>query len=271
MPARRMKVWNVILGLAAYKDGRFIPCGSAILIGPSLALTATHVVDQPFDRRDFDSHLTDDTEFGMVAIQRIDNNEDALCWRVKVAYRYPVPANNEEDDRPIDISLIQLEPLPPLIPDLEDFRPWHAEINVAPPVVGAKIAAYGFTDTLLQEHFEPEAYLCTNRNIRAEGTVTNVFFPHRDRGFLPFPCFEVSCDFLPGMSGGPIFNDRDQVCGIVSSRGIPGISYGSILWPILGVQISGRYYWIWLVAGSSAPGITIALRYILPKIIGFQA
>jgi len=160
MSARRMNVWNVILGLAAYKDGSLYPCGSAVLIGPRLALTATHVVDLPFKYCDFDLHLPRKAEFGFVAIQRINNNKNALCWRVKIAHRFPVSSEDQENDRPIDVSLIQLEPLPPLIPDLEDFRRWYAEINVVPPVVGARITAYGFTDTLFQEDLDSESYLC---------------------------------------------------------------------------------------------------------------
>lgn len=237
MSTRRMNVWNVILGLAAYKDGSLYPYGTAVLIGPRLALTATHVVDLPFKYCGFDSPLSRKAEFGFVAFQRINNNKNALCWRVKTAHRFPVSSDDEENDRPIDVSLIQLEPLPPLIPELESFRHCYAEINVLPPIVGANVTAYGFTDTLLQEELDSETYLCTNRNTKTVGTVTNVYFPHRDRGLLPFPCFEVSSEFLPGMSGGPIFNDCDQVCGIVSSGGLQGLSYASILWPVLGVRI----------------------------------
>lgn len=239
MASRRTDVWNVILALAAYRDGSLYPCGSGFLIGSSLGLTALHVVDQPFDRRICESLDPNDPDFWVVALQRVNGHDKALCWRVTSAHRFPVPSTDEEDDRPIDVSLIQLTPLPPLVPEHEDFRRWFVEINVAPPSVGSRVTAYGFAESEIEPDSDPDSFVCINSRIKVEGEVTQVFFPHRDRGFLPFPCFEISGDFLPGMSGGPIFNERHQVCGVVSSGGISGISYGTVLWPVLAVELNG--------------------------------
>jgi hypothetical protein len=101
------------------------------------------------------------------------------------------------------------------------------------------VTAYGFAESRIEQELEPNSFVCDKAHVKVEGEVTRVFFPHRDRGLLPFPCFEVCGDFVPGMSGGPIFNQRDQVCGVVSSGGISGISYGTVLWPVLGVEFDG--------------------------------
>jgi hypothetical protein len=175
----------------------------------------------------------------MVAIQRVNNHHQALCWRIVSAHSFPVPSTDEEDNRSVDVSLIQLSPLPPSIPAYEDFRRWFVEINVAPPSVGSRMTAYGFAKSQIKPDQDPNSFICSNAKVKVEGEVTQVFFPRRDHGFLPFPCFEISGDFVPGMSGGPIFNRNHQVCGVISSGGIPGISYGAVLWPVLGVEFRG--------------------------------
>jgi len=42
------------------------------------------------------------------------------------------------------------------------------------------------------------------------------------------------------MSGGPVFNDRNQVCGVVSRGGGFGISWASTLWPALAIRMKGK-------------------------------
>ncbi|WP_137009961.1 S1 family peptidase [Aquitalea aquatilis] len=64
------------------------------------------------------------------------------------------------------------------------------------------------------------------------GRVTNLC--PDGRGNRPSPGFEVEADWRPGMSGGPVFNERGEVIGIVSSslppsdEG-PGIGYATSL------------------------------------------
>jgi hypothetical protein len=87
---------------------------------------------------------------------------------------------------------------------------------------------------------DPDTFDMGHRYCAVEGEVTQVFFPRRDRAVLAFPSFEFRGDVAGGMSGGPIFNDRKQVCGVISGSGsIPGVSYGAVLWPVLGVPIDG--------------------------------
>ena len=57
----------------------------------------------------------------------------------------------------------------------------------------------------------------SNRGQANFGVVKNVYDDYRDRVMLPCPCFEVGASFSPGMSGGPVFDERGRICGVVSS------------------------------------------------------
>jgi hypothetical protein len=245
MAASLMNVRNSMLAVAAYYEDRVYPCGTAFLVGPSLAVTAAHVVDQPFDCRVYSPPDPENPDFGIIAIQRVNKEERGLCWRVESEHRFPAPWTGEDDDyeatRPVDVAVLKLVPLPPLVPELEDWRRSHLEVNVAPPSVGSMVTAFGFTRSDMNaEPIDSTLLMCSNVCRVVQGTVTDVFFPRRDRSMLVFPCFGIEGDFHSGMSGGPIFNDRGQVCGVVISGGIPGVCHGAVLWPILGVEVDGR-------------------------------
>lgn len=72
------------------------------------------------------------------------------------------------------------------------------------------------------------------------GVVKKIYDDYRDKVMLPCPCFEVSAKFSPGMSGGPVFNEQSELCGIVST-GFEGeaSSFVVTLWPSLSEIYSG--------------------------------
>lgn len=231
-------VWNQILGLSAHMEGQLFSCGTAFLIGKRLAMTATHVLDQPFNRRHFDQDAPGADEFGVLACQIIERRETPLLWQVKQMGRYP--SLSKRDDRPFDIGLLALEPFGSVEQKIEHHRDRFLELNVATPKIGMKVVGYGFTNPRWDQDptdIDTSNLRCQFRRI--EGTVVNVHFPKRDEVGMPFPCFQVDADFEPGMSGGPIFNDRQQVCGVISRGSGFGASWGSILWPALAIQVNG--------------------------------
>jgi|ERR1041384_1752602 hypothetical protein len=69
------------------------------------------------------------------------------------------------------------------------------------------------------------------------GEIVKVYPRYRDRGLLNFPCFETNARFDPGMSGGPIWNERGFVCGVICASSDSSHSYGSLLWLALGIVI----------------------------------
>jgi hypothetical protein len=239
MAQRRTDVWNQILALYAYRDGHLVPCGTAFLIGKQLAMTATHVLDQPFDRRAYDPTVLGESSFGVLAQQIIDRRQEPLLWRVKEMGRYPSLA--ESDDRPFDVGLLALEPLGDVQPEIEHHRRWFFELNVATPRVGVRVKAYGFAESACDvSSQQPFTFNSRHSFRRVSGEIVDVHFPKRDAAGMPFPCFQIAADFEPGMSGGPVFNDRDQVCGVISRGGGFGVSWASILWPALAIRMQGK-------------------------------
>lgn len=239
MTDRRTDVWNHIVALAAYTHDCLYPCGTAFLVGKNLAMTATHVLDQPFDRRLHDIPDIAAEEFSVVAIQVINRSPSPLLWRVKSMGRYP--SFSGDNDRPFDVGLLALTPYGEAVPEIETFRGLFFELNVATPRVNTRIVAYGFTKSQLQQNLEtPIEYTLAHTFQRVEATITAVHYPMRDQVGMPFPCFEIDGDFDPGMSGGPVLNDRDQVCGVISRGSGLGISWASVLWPALGISIEGK-------------------------------
>ena len=240
MASRKTNVFNQLLALGALYNEQVHPCGTAFLIGSGVALSAAHVLAQPFDRRvrviaASETHH----DFTMVAQQIVDRRSDTLLWGVVSAHQ--VPSLSDRPDRPIDICVLQLK-RGARHPELEDHRRWFFELNVATPSVGSHVTAFGFAESRIER--DPDAPLtfnCRHAFRKIEGTITRLFIPKRDNVGLPFPSFEVAADFEPGMSGGPIFNDRNQVVGVITRGGIPGVSYGTVLWPALSIEIDGQY------------------------------
>jgi hypothetical protein len=72
----------------------------------------------------------------------------------------------------------------------------------------------------------------------SEGVVTEVYPQSRDSALLSFPSFEMETHFIGGMSGGPIFNEAGEICGLVcSGYDDAPIAYGVVLWPMTGIRI----------------------------------
>lgn len=62
------------------------------------------------------------------------------------------------------------------------------------------------------------------------GIVTDVFPEKRDSSLLSFPSYDVEAHFIGGMSGGPIFNEAGELCGLIcSGYDDAPVAYGVIL------------------------------------------
>lgn len=157
MMQRRTDVWNQILALYVFREGRLFPCGTAFLVGKQLAMTATHVLDQPFNRRDYDPNDLDDCDFGVVAQQIIDRKEVPLLWRVTEMGRYP--SLSESNDRRSTWGSLLLS-------------------HSAPFNQTSKITATGFSNSMLQRQ----------RLVRASAHMDSRSRPvnHRQLNLSPF-------------------------------------------------------------------------------------
>ena len=75
-----------------------------------------------------------------------------------------------------------------------------------------------------------------------EGRVSRIFTQRFAAGYIEGACFEMSGTVLPGMSGGPVFNEAGYVCGVVAAgAGIYSENGGSIvslLYPLVQLDVT---------------------------------
>lgn len=120
-------------------------------------------------------------------------------------------------------------------PMLPDGPICHAMVSRRMPLVGEPVALLGFVAS------QPEFPL-----IDVKGTPHLRFgyvidcYPQGRDAQLPGPCFAVAIGASGGMSGGPAFDERGRLVGIVSSSiedGIEGVAFVSMLIPALSRQV----------------------------------
>ncbi|MGZ9712999.1 S1 family peptidase [Glaciimonas sp. GNP009] len=130
-----------------------------------------------------------------------------------------------------DISFMQAL----LSPDGNPPHSLPVRLNGWQPTIGENVLAVGYSglkpnnevdDNELRALVEDEMY-------GAYGRITKVFPIGRESSNLT-PGFEVEADWRPGMSGGPVFNQRGEVIGIVSRSLAPdgelaGVGYAASL------------------------------------------
>lgn len=239
MTSRKTDIFNVMLAIVAYHEGMLYPCGTGFLVGRGLAMTAAHVLlAPPIGGRTF--RVSNDEEvhpLAMSAFQVIGRGGDPLQWQIKEAYLYP---SLSDDLTPIDAAFVRLEPIGPNRGANEQFRWWWPELNLVPPHVGEEVTSYGFVNSRIERQ-KDESFDCRHASRSSSGLVQQLHTHFRDRSGMAFPCFETSANFEAGMSGGPVFNGREQVCGIVSRGMTDGsVSWASMLWPAMGIRVGGR-------------------------------
>jgi hypothetical protein len=220
------------LALLASRDGYWEAVGSAIVIGPHLALTAKHVLD--YCSRAFgDSYKLKlgrlDQSFGLVALQ-VRPGSTGVLWCIQKFWRSPHS----------DLAVIQLDPFS----EAAKQHRWKLpKTRIAPPLIGARVSCFGYLGGEVSASIDGDLmsvrYDCAPRT--AVGTVVDVHEERRDRGMLDFPCFLTSAPFGHGMSGGPMFVDG-HLNGLVCQSGLDEPdgkkrAYGTTLWPVLGTVL----------------------------------
>jgi serine protease Do len=84
------------------------------------------------------------------------------------------------------------------------------------PSIGDTVLAIGFPELECQRLDSNFQGILLNEGMYgAYGLITAIHSFGRDES-TPTPVFEVECNWLPGMSGGPVFNSSGEVIGLVS-------------------------------------------------------
>jgi S1-C subfamily serine protease len=204
--------------------------GSAVFIATELAMTARHVVEEFWNRlgpgSPFQGEQQLEARFSILAVQYPGVTSEPALWRVTFVW----------GARFTDIAFVGLVPANSLA---EKYR-WvsRLKLNLLPPVVGERVVGFGYAASRVEMTEGGRMQLSLNPSTTG-GLVTAVFPEYRDRGMLKFPCFEIHAHFIGGMSGGPLFNNAGEVCGLIcASRDGEPIAYGATLWPAMGTIIT---------------------------------
>jgi hypothetical protein len=121
-------------------------------------------------------------------------------------------------------------------------------LNVLPPVVGSRIVGFGYHSSKISLGVETPEQITVewfDSPATTVGEVIEIHHKQRDSSMLPFPCFQTNARFEHGMSGGPVFNESGELCGLICSGFPPDdntyTSYAVSIWPALGTELDLPY------------------------------
>jgi len=230
-PHTRVGTWGWFRGtvLAVAFPDRSGPnvYGSAVMVAPGLAIGALHVFEQSVE--DVMAELAGAFCFG-VREGQVD------VWRI----RHVTTGANTASDLAI-YSLELASPFP------ADGRLFMSGTSTRTPAIGERLTIAGFRQADTQAHPElgddglPRVKVGLGLYL-SSGDVTAQYPVGRDSAMLPFPCVEVECKTIGGMSGGPAFDADGRFVGILSSSmDGDGPSWVSLLWPALSWSVPGGW------------------------------
>jgi hypothetical protein len=235
--------------LASQRGDYWWASGTAVIVAPYLAITAKHVIDDHWRRQQGSLAPSGGGhgDFSIVAFQ-VPEAGEACLWAVRKIW----PSAHT------DVAFLKLEPWN----EGAAKHVWRwVKINVLPPTIGSPISAFGYHASTIANG-DPVQWKHQASN--SFGRVEEVFVEMRDSARLDFPCFSVDAQFEGGMSGGPVFNEGGELCGLICSSLPPmppetrHTSYVTTLWPALGAvldlerqgQPTGQYPAIELARGG---------------------
>ena len=223
----RLESWEslngMVLGISFSDISAHQIDGSAVIVGPGIALCATHVLEPRLE-----SLLT-----GVEAMMCFTVAPSGVqVWKVNKITLVP---NS-------DLAILGLA-FASALPSKSTF--YKSVITTRPPEDGEHLTIFGFkpfertfprTDTAAT--LAAGVVVCT-------GKVTKCYPMGRDKAMLPWPVVELDCPSWGGMSGGPVFDQTGKVVGLLttsfSTEDTFGPSYASLLTPALNVRFQGGW------------------------------
>ena len=212
--------------LCGFSGQRAFVGGTAVIIAPGLAITASHVLDEIRSRFGYD-RLSKNIELDIY----VNQLNTGACWYVCHASSWVGT----------DITVLSLKARNDLARSASvDQLP----IVVDPPTLGTKVTALGYPGTGLTIPRNDGDVLQMNFSITptvSEGEVVDIHRSLRDTVSLRFPCFAVNAEFTAGMSGGAVFNENRELCGLVCSGGegeLKHYSHATTAWPMAIIPVT---------------------------------
>ena len=225
-----------IFPLVATKDERIYPIGTAFCISKvGILLTAEHNLRDALRLHDWGDALR--------AMDRLPNGLDVRDLGFSVIWRQIDQSGSSMMLWPIE-HMAGGPPTDVLFasPQFQREFPYQSfRLSFDVPRIGSMVRCIGYSDMEPKElrfdefRTNPEKY--SHRFHCVPGVVKAILLDGFAAGFIEGPCALVECDVPHGVSGGPVFNEASQVCGIVSAGVTKLVGYGatlvSLLYPML--------------------------------------
>ncbi|MBD3886381.1 trypsin-like peptidase domain-containing protein [Phormidium tenue FACHB-886] len=187
--------------------------GTAVVIAPGLAITATHVFNERIP----------DILCGAVSIACVGPTSTGVeFWRVRTINTCPSD----------DIAYLSIQLASPIS---ASWRFRSIALTTRAPKPGEMVYVIGFQFPNVFSDSQFSVRMTGNLYV-ASGKVGSVYYPMRDSVLMPFPAIEIMCGSLGGMSGGAVLDAQGYLLG-VTSRGFETDDR------------SGPSYAAWLVGG----------------------
>lgn len=240
VPSFEAQIQESVMPLIAKKGNSLVQLGTGFTINENgLMMTASHVFTeaQKYSIRELDNEGKYYDHIEMYALLILNHREGLESQqRFGGLIRIQKAWINEEHD----IALCFLEPV-----FIKKERFYFPKITLSSgiPKTGDIIIGVGYPDNRIEIPEDVELIKYFHKNAFTRGEIIEIYLTGRDMGMLPFPCFHTNAQFNGGMSGGPIFNENGNVCGVVCS-GLPPseeypeyVSYGSLIAAALTIEL----------------------------------
>lgn len=199
----RHLIMDQVMPLIAFEGRNGIVAGTCVLIAPYLALTARHVVEAIHSHFGRDAWKDKNVNLDVYPIQF----NTGRIWYVSQVFAWVGT----------DIAFLRLQPRSEQAKSpAQEFL----KITVDPPAIDSEITALGYPKTEIAVERNDHEVTALKLNIGptiSTGNVTEIHRSLRDKSMLNFPAFSVNARFPAGMSGGAVFNDKKELCGLVCS------------------------------------------------------
>jgi hypothetical protein len=244
LPAWGHPISQGVMPLFIGVHGRLFPVGTAFTTGKkaTFLITATHNIDQL---------LKKDPRFvNAIGQGRLEGSHDLSDGYTLYALHHYMDGSN------VHLTLWPLEKIDGASPTdvvfahpqfSTDIQALVTPLSFDLPAVGEVVLSVGYSEFPdAEQGIDLEAVKSgsfdwlgaySHKLFVTEGRVKRIFTQNFASGYVAGPCFAFSPEIRHGMSGGPIYNSKGNVCGVNSAGastffGEP-MSLGSVFYPML--------------------------------------
>ncbi|MET0779237.1 MAG: serine protease [Candidatus Saccharimonadales bacterium] len=201
--------------------------GTLTIIRPGLAITAKHVIEDHLQEHGITATAGNHSmPFQLLTYQLSEDGLTDASWFITncffsqntdIAYLKLAPANQSAAD---------------IIQNSDQTKVMTMDLES--PAIGSSVYGFGYPKTTVEQ----DDLVTFNLSSHTTGGVVENIYRQRRDNIIPFPALQISARIDGGMSGGPVFNEKGSLVGIMSV-GLDGIEYShvALLWPSMSTKI----------------------------------